>query len=704
MLHLGIEIVHGEQDALGGQTLRERLGHGAAGLIGLMDGRHKLLLAAGFGLTEAPDRSMCDALVRCTLDSRVPVDFNTASGPSSSDLSTNALGRELPACSLTSSITGRIPMRHLKTCGLLGGLAVVVGFVVALRAGAQAPTPAATPTKGASQGSGGSRPLINYDFFIQSPDLGSTRLIGLQAESNLPDTAGHPTVPSRDRRYYYLPPISFQKKDGQLLVSANAEGEISMSIYWDRADTRRIMKDYLNTHNLLGENADEGQIQIVSARALSIETPPEYTPRIVFGPYENVYFTNYNGILNATAYPPLAKKFVDDLKAGRISLTVRIALEGYDFQQNIAVITFDDVSDTRYYKKLAGPSGPAWISRNQIASVASEAATSRDIAITTEFDDPDFDKLVVALLATMDKREEQLTNKWKSLDDFFTREGWDPEDFRADLITRSKLDRNSEYSDKFRQDLKKVASDRTKGGGFSFGLFGVNIIDADKRGEEKKYNEWEQKVARDVLDKWSMHYEEEGKRIIPKSVTVYRNDFSQMRTTGTFRVGQRKRFRSNAIKEYFVNPVSDVLQVEAKMPFEVRQSELAANVEGLQKRADDLVIQLEAAKKAAIAVNQRIEWRVGTFKPNHPFTPTRVTVTFEGDVIEAIPVLTGFIYGWPHDREDHNVGGVAANLTVVEKKGKSVTLVVDGHMYDFGDHQANREGISYMVIARTTPP
>ncbi len=225
------------------------------------------------------------------------------------------------------------------------------------------------------------------------------------------------------------------------------------------------MKDYLNQHHLLDQDADEGQIQIVSARALRIETPPEYTPQIVFGPYENVYFTNYDGILYAKAYPPLAKKFVEDLKKGRISLAAHIALEGYDFQQDLAVITFDDVSDTHYYKNLAGPSGPAWISRNQIANVASEAATSRDIWITTEFDDQDFDKLVLALLATMDKRDEQLTNKWKSLDDFFTREGWDPEDFRADLITRSKLDRNSEYSDKFRQDLKNVASDKTKEAG-----------------------------------------------------------------------------------------------------------------------------------------------------------------------------------------------------------------------------------------------
>jgi len=383
----------------------------------------------------------------------------------------------------------------------------------------------------------------------------------------------------RDRRYYYLPPIALKTKDGILQISASADGEITLPVVWDRPETRRIFREHLLQHNLLDHEANEGQIQVVTARAIRVETPAGYIPRIVFGPRENFEFTNFEGILTANASPALAQKFIEDLKKGGLELTVVIALEGYDFEQNVATITFEDIAETRYFKNLIGAGGTGLISRHQMANVAYEAATSRDIALTTEFDDPDFRQLVTDLLVSLEKKTEEFKNSWASVNDFFTREGWDPEDFRADLITRSKLDRNSEYATKFREELRSVATDKRKGGGFSLGLFGANIIDTDNKGEDEKYREWVRNVTREVLDKWSMKSEEEGKRLIPKSVTAYRNDFSQLRAKGAFRIGQRKKFRSEAIKTLAIHPLYNILQSPAKMPFEVRQAELANQVE-----------------------------------------------------------------------------------------------------------------------------
>jgi hypothetical protein len=494
-------------------------------------------------------------------------------------------------------------------------LALLTAISVAVLVSAQdkAPqdkTPKSLAPPSDAKGSGHNRPLVTKDFLIQHPDLGGTRLIGLHAESNAPDLAGMPTVASRDRRYYYLPPIALKAKDGELLVSTTADGEITLPVIWDRPETRRIFEEHLIKYSLLAEKANEGQIQVVTARAIRIETPPNYVPRAVFGLRENFEFTNYEGILTASVSPALAQKFVKDLKEGRLELTAVIALEGYDFRQNMAIITYEDIADTRYYKNMSGGGGPGLISRHQVANVAYEAATSRDISLTTEFDDPDFRKLVSDLLADLEKKPEQLKKEWASLGEFFSREGWDPEDFRADLITRSKLDRNSEYQSRFRDDLRLVASDKRKGGGFSLGLFGVNLINTESKGEDEKYREWAQNVTRDVLDKWSLEYFEEGKRILPKSVTAYRNDFSQLRAKGTFRVGQRKKFQSEAIKTIAIHP-NLALQSPAKAPFEVRQAELAAKMAELETTVTTLkgkiktLESLPRVEVVSIPVNQQ---------------------------------------------------------------------------------------------------
>jgi hypothetical protein len=504
-------------------------------------------------------------------------------------------------------------MRRSQKWWLPCGMMAIAGIVLAVTVGAQNPAPKTAP-----QGSGRFRPLVRNDYLIQDPELGATRLIGLQAESNAPDALGNPTVPSRDRRYFYLPPIALKASEGELLVSATADGAITLPLFWDRPETRRIFEKHLVKYNLLAERANEGQILIVTARAIRIETPPGYVPHVVFGPLENFNFNDYQGIMTANAAPGLAQKFVEDLKKGRFQLSAKIALEGYDFQQNNAVITFEDIADTHYYKNLVGPGGPGRISRHQMANVANEAAASRDIVLTTEFDDPDFRQLVSDLLATVEKKEDNLTNNWSSLDEFFTREGWDPEDFRADLITRSKLDRNSEYASKLRDDVRSVASDKRKGGGFSFGLFGVNLINAETPGENEGYREWARSLTREVLDKWSIKYDEEGKRIIPKSVTAYRNDFSQIRAKGTFRIGQRKRFRSEAIEEIGIHPLYDVLQSPAKMPFEVRQAELARRMKELENNLGSLATLQNEFKNNYIQIET---FDMGM--PNRVFTPAR---------------------------------------------------------------------------------
>src|SRR5262245_19765592 len=104
----------------------------------------------------------------------------------------------------------------------LPGVLIVMALVaLAVAAVAQEPpqqAPKSPPPSPKPKGTGRNRPLATKDFLVPHPDLPGTRLVGLHAESNAPNAVGEPTVPSRERRYYYLPPIALQAKDGELQV------------------------------------------------------------------------------------------------------------------------------------------------------------------------------------------------------------------------------------------------------------------------------------------------------------------------------------------------------------------------------------------------------------------------------------------------------------------------------------------------------
>ncbi len=483
-------------------------------------------------------------------------------------------------------------------------------------------------------------------------------------------------------------------KDGELQISASVDGEITLPIFWDRPETRRIFRDHLIKHHLLDDEPNEGQIQTVSARAVSVETPPDYKPRVVFGPLENFEFSNFEGVLTAQAAPALAKKFVEDMKNGRVELQVVIAFEGYDFQQDVAVINFEDMAETRYFKNLTGAGHRGLISRHQMANVAYEAATSRDIALTTEFDDSDFKQLVSDLLTALQKQEEDLKDRWASLDEFFTREGWDPEDFRADLINRSKLDANSEYASKFREDVRSASNDKRKaGGGFGFDLFGKINFNLNANGEDEKYRDWARGVTREVLDKWSVGYEEVGNRVIPKSITAYRNDFSALRAKGTYRVGQRKKWRSQAVMTIPLHPGYNIMQVPAKMPFEVRQEEVAKRVEDLEGKLANLTNVVNEINSSE-PMTTKVVWQSRELKPadlGKEWDGKDQTFTFDHPVTEAVACVS--TVDWRN--KPGAVGDVHFTVDKVRVNGNTVTVRADS-LFEKGSH----EGMTINVIAR----
>lgn len=116
--------------------------------------------------------------------------------------------------------------------------------------------------------------------------------------------------------------------------------------------------------------------------------------------------------------------------------------------------------------------------------------------------------------------------------------------------------------------------------------------------------------------------------------------------------------------------------------------------------------QVAAAKSEAVAVNQRIEWRKDEVAPDHPWKAKSRVLTFDGNVIEAIVLVSDFSYAWDHDREDNEIGGIAAALDITKDPSdpKKVLITANPHMFDFGDHQAHHGRLRYIVIARTTTP
>ncbi len=315
----------------------------------------------------------------------------------------------------------------------------------------------------------------------------------------------------------------------------------------------------------------------VAAKMWRLETAPGYEPRVAFGPYENFQF-GMKGQLHTRLAPDQAAKFVDDLKAGNVELQATLVFDGYTYQENTVVVYADDLLNSDLYKKLTGPGGKGFVGRHQVARIAREACLTRGVAVTTEYNDPDFSELVKNLVANFAKAESKPVADWDAAEKFFKDAGWDPNDFKADLIEAAKMNQNKEFRDTFSQEIEKAGGGS---GGFSFGPFSIGGA-----GQSSEKN----KLFKEVLDKWLISSEWNGKQYVAKSIDVYTLNAASIRQTSAFAVGQRKKTVSDGVLTAAVNPNDNVLHTNASPAFEEKMDELTRQLNVLSHTKLEAVI------------------------------------------------------------------------------------------------------------------
>lgn len=449
-------------------------------------------------------------------------------------------------------------MRFMRSRLTLAAFLIAVGVAfLALRPDAPAQATKDPPKPPASR----ARPIPAVDFRIP---WNSTVILGMHAESNRPVLGRpNPNIQPSDLRYFYVPLFAFLRKEtGELDVTVSDQGEITLPMVYDNEEARQAVRDYLVNEKLIPADSMPGQVQAVPARVWYLETAPGYEPHVKFGPYEYFQFP-WNGQLHTSLSPDLAQKFVNDLKAGAVQMQSTVVFDGYTYQDNSLVISADDILDSNQFRKLTGAGGEGKVGRHQTARILREACLKRGIIVTNEYHDADFDELVTAIIRQYCATETRLTPDWDKVEAEFKREGWDPNDFKADLIEASKYNENKEARDQFSSDVSK--SFGSSASASAFGLFSGSA--SFNYGSNEK-------IARDVFSKWGMQTEFQGKKFIPKSVDVHTMNTAKIRQTGTFVVGKRKKTVSDGILTVAVNSKENVLRPRASAAYEERLAEI----------------------------------------------------------------------------------------------------------------------------------
>lgn len=466
----------------------------------------------------------------------------------------------------------RVRSPKLLAVFLVAGLFAVIGLLSGVLA------------QGAKPPVGRARPIPVVDFRIP---WNGTVILGMHADTNRPVLGRpDPSVLPSDLRYYSVPLFAFVRKGtGELDVTVTDRGEITLPMVYDSEAARLAVRDYLVNQKLIPLGSMAGQVQTVAARVWYLETAPGYEPHVRFGPYENFQFPA-KGQLSTRLSAESAQKFVADLRAGTVELHPTVVFDGYSYQDNSLVISADDIINSQQYKKLVGAGGEGKVGRHQIARILREACVIRNIAVTTEYHDRDFDELVMTIVKEYAAKESRPTADWDKVEAFFKAEGWDPTDFKADLIEASKFNENRVARDQFSTDVNK-----SFGGSASAG---IKLFS----GSASFNHSSNEKAAREVFSKWGIQTEFKGAKFIPKSIDIFALNAAKIRTQGTFAVGKRMKTTSDGILRVAVTSRDNVLHDKATPAYEERLEQLQAKLGVLPKLQADL-----GALSNAIAVD-----------------------------------------------------------------------------------------------------
>ncbi len=420
-------------------------------------------------------------------------------------------------------------------------------------------------------------------------------------------------VAPRNQRFFYLPPVAFIRDATTGRVTAEINGRtVLLRLRVDVAHCPEVLAAHVS--RLLGYEGDQkltaAQFHRVEPSFFRIVTDERYLPRLTLYQFPDsqsqvLDTTNHTLTLPAGELPcrldaptaQLATQFVDDLNAGRVALQCMYGFPGYTHRLNSLTIQVADLRNTSTYKRLLGSGALGRVSRREVSQIAREAVASKVVTVRTEYEDPDFSALVERLVSDVSRERVELQNGWEELDRKFTELGWDPESFKADLITRSELEQNQELRNSFREKIETVS--RRSGGGFNLSLFGASIFGAETPGEDE--SRFARDVTKDVLRKWGISYKLEGRRIIPKSVDVYVDADTKWGSTGHYTLNTIRPFSTTGGKTVLIDPAQNVVNMDPRATLQEQLANLSGQVEDLR----ELLARETAARQHQVQLQGR---------------------------------------------------------------------------------------------------
>jgi len=416
-----------------------------------------------------------------------------------------------------------------------------------------------------------SRPISGRDFVVTDSALGGTKLSVFQGRINF-----RPGVATRDLRFFYAPYLAFLRSEGLPEVTAFIDDTdsgnvvIFLQLKVDRSDIPEIVRSFLLREGLVDATIRAGQIQPLALERLAIETV-DFEPRVVFfdkiKPVFNVSVIPLRGVVASRAE---AERLLSDLNGGRLALSATFAFQGAAFEQNTIEIESESLLTSFAQKGLDGDGGEQKVTRKQIADVAREAL--RRIAITqnTEFADDTQASLTQHLVEALNAEVVQLSSNLEEASRALLDLGFDPADFRADLITRSRTRLSSKDHETFADYLRSVANNDDSSFGLDLDASDTGVsLGINAEGHEA-FRDSIHSTYRDAFSERGVDVEFEGTKVVPKRVTLVRFDKERIRAAGKIRLESSRFTAKDSSGSLLMSLPESVLNASASTTIEER--------------------------------------------------------------------------------------------------------------------------------------
>jgi hypothetical protein len=333
-----------------------------------------------------------------------------------------------------------------------------------------------------------------------------------------------PGTPPEQYVYHYAPLLSFVIPSSQpdsIEIEAEAADaattRVSIPVFFGRADLPLVARDYALKGCIVSPSTREDQFQSLPLKSITIRTINGYTPEVRFSLSDNPILSGK--ITLVTTLPNAqAASFVRDLKAGTISFLLKCDVDGFSYHSTKATLDYDRVQKNKMFNDLTGPGRPNFVTRQQVAKLGEVLLTANQIKITGPVTDY-LKNLISRLLDNQALSAEQTIHDWKELGSRFVDLGFDPTNFKADLIKKSEKTLKTTLHQTFKDKIEQTANVFDS----SFSWWTMSGTGNDD------FKQYSRDIFQDVLSDYGLQTKVEGDILVPKNIDIFRNNLTSLK-------------------------------------------------------------------------------------------------------------------------------------------------------------------------------